>query len=271
MINMSIIHNTSDKKMLEIMVFGPSYPLNEFQFRKDIRDYIRNNGFGSTFTVEDFHFPKKLKKTNNSRIDNSLKCQYFIELQDTGIWIFSVKGAGKGSHSELDYLLNILSNRNPKFVNYRLIKNLIYGVFEEEIKKDGEIVLGASDVLIGKLLELLPRTDKLHHYYYSSLEELNELIIRFLLTVLDEYNENYIDHICARSLPKPMCEIDRIIKKDLPEDKIAEADFLCKNAECARWISSKHVKNDICPRCKDDLLKFDWDDKLKEEIPLPPT
>lgn len=268
---MSIILNDSDKQMLEIVVFGSSHPKNEFQLRKDIKKYIRKSGFGSTFIVEDFHFPKKLNKTNNSRINNSLKCQYFIESQDTGIWIFSVKGAGKGSHSELDYLLDILVNKNPKFVNYQLIKNLIYGVFEEEVKKNGKIVLGASDVLIGKLLELLPRTDQLYHYNYSSLEELNELIIRFLLTVLDEYNENYVDRICVRSLPKPMCEIDRVNKKGFHEDKIAEADYLCNNIECAIWINKKQAKNDICPKCKNDLLQFNWEDEIGEEFFLFPT
>ena len=45
MINMSIIHNTSDKKMLEIVVFGSSYPPNEFQLRKDIKNYEDSKDF----------------------------------------------------------------------------------------------------------------------------------------------------------------------------------------------------------------------------------
>lgn len=246
---MAIFTNTSDKKMLEIIGFGDSYPREKFEMRKKIKSYIREKGYGSTFLVEDFHFPRKTKKSNNEQKNNSLKSLYFVECQDSGMWIFTIEGAGKGAHTELQYLIGIINGAKPKFVSRNHFKNLIYGIFIEEGKSKG-----ASDVLIGNI----PETKQFRRYKYRSLKELKELIDVFLFIIKRDYNVNNIDRLCARTLPRPMCEIDRNIGENLREDEIAEADYLCKNDKCAKWISKKHAIGNICPKCKDDLLQFDW-------------
>jgi len=260
MMNMSIILNDSDKKMLEVIVFGSSYPPDEFKSRKDIKEYIRKNGFGSTFLVEDFHFPKKLKKTGDASIDTSNKCLSFIESIDTGIWIFTIKGKGTGSHSELSYLLGVLNNKNPKFVKSYLMKNLLYGIFQEERMINGEIVSGINPILRGQLLTESSISKQFLIYPYENLDELKEMIIIFLQTILKGYNEKNVDRLCFRFLPKPMCEIELKHKKDLSEEKIAEAEYLCNNDNCAKWICKKYLKNASCPDCGNDLLKFDWEE-----------
>ena len=255
---MSLIQNTSDKKMLEIIVFGSSHPPNEFEFRKKLKGYIRKNGFGSTFLVEDFHFPNKVKKTGNKNIDISNKCLFFIESMDTGVWIFTLKGKGTGSHTELSYLLNVLTNKNPQFIKEYHLKNLFYGIFQEEKIIRKKIISGINPILKGQLLSKSSISKQFFIYPYENSDELKEMMIIFLQIVLDEYNEKNVDRLCFRFLPKPMCEIEQ--NNNLNEENIFDAEYLCNNDDCAKWICKKHLQSDSCPNCNNDMLTFDWEE-----------
>lgn len=243
--------------MLELIVYGDSYPDKQYKDRKSIRDHIRKRGYGSAWLVEDFHFPKKLKKSKDSRENNSNKSHFFIEKQDTGIWILSIDGKGKGAHSELQYLIDLTNGKKPKYVRAENFEKLFYGIFEEEKKG----VFGGSDVLMGNL----PKNNKFKVYKYSNLDELKQFIDAFLFLVKYQYNKNNVDRLCVRFLPKPKCEVDRQNKQNSDEKYVAEGDLLCENNNCARWINKKHLNNENCPICNGNLIKFFWEGEIESK------